>query len=122
MEEMIEARVSPEEVWQAWEKAHELHGQKSIEEGQKGKSKFKYKVLHVKKGESFSILWKTLFVRLLFTHRVKPTQRGSEICYSVAIKGPFAWPIRWLLGDKIRKNIGAVLKAVVSELENKRVK
>lgn len=122
MEEMIEARVSPEEVWQAWEKAHALHGQKGIEEGQKGKSKFKYKVLEVKKGESFSILWKTLFVRLVFTHRVKPTQRGSEICYAVKIKGPFAWPVRWLLGQKIKNNISYVLKAVVRELENKRVK
>lgn len=120
MEEQIEARVSPEEVWAAWEKAHALHGQTGIEAGQKGKSKFRYKVLNVKKGESFSILWKTLFVRLIFSHAVKPTKNGSEIFYGVQIKGPFAWPVRWLLGEKIRKNINLVLKAIVRELENKK--
>ncbi len=122
MEEQIEARVSPDVVWEAWEKAHSLHGQTGIEAGQKGKSKFRYKVLDVKKGESFSILWKTLFVRLIFSHAVKPSRYGSEISYKVQIKGLFAWPVRWLLGEKIRKNIGLVLKAIVRELENKRVK
>lgn len=122
MEEQIEARVSPHEVWEAWEKAHAMHGQASIEEGQKGKSKFRYKVLDVKRGESFSILWKTLFVRLVFTHAVKPIKYGSLISYKVQIKGLFAWPVRWMLGEKIRKNIGYVLKTIVRELENKRVK
>lgn len=119
MEEQIETRVSPEEVWAAWEKAHALHGQTGIEPGQKGKSKFRYKVLDVKKGESFSILWKALFVRLVFSHTVKPTQHGSEIFYRVQIKGPFGWFVRWLLGEKIRKNISLILKAIVRELETK---
>lgn len=118
MEETIETRVSPPVVWEAWEKAHLLHGQKGIEAGQQGKETFRYRVLDVKKGESFSILWKTLFVRLIFTHSVKPTKRGAQIGYRVEIKGPFAWPIRWLLGTKIKKNIGAVLKAIVKQLEN----
>ncbi len=119
MEEMIEARVNPEEVWEAWEKAHAFHGQQGIEAGQKGKSRFKYKIIDVKKGESFSILWKTLFVRLIFNHSVKPTRRGSEIRYQVQIKGLFAWPVRWLLGNKIKSNIALVLKAIVRQLENK---
>lgn len=119
MEEMIETSVAPEDVWNAWEKAHALHGQKGIESGQKGKNKFKYKILDVKKGESFSILWKTLFVRLVFNHSVRPTKRGSVIRYRVQIKGPFAWPVRWLLGNKIKNNISLVLKAIVRQLENK---
>ena len=118
MEEEIEARVPPEKVWQAWERAHELHGQKGIEAGQRGKSKFRYEILDVEEGESFSILWKTLFVRLIFSHKVKKTQRGSKIFYQVQIKGPFAWPVRWLLGQKIQRNISAVLKAIVRQLEN----
>ena len=122
MEEMIEARVAPEEVWEIWEKAHVMHGQKGIAVGQRGKSTFRYTILDVKKGESFSILWKTLFVRLIFSHSVKPSRRGSEICYKVQIKGLFAWPVRWFLGQKIKKNIGSVLKAIVAQLENKRVK
>lgn len=122
MEDSVEARVSPEEVWNAWERAHQLHGQKGIEAGQKGFSqnaaKFKYQVLDVKKGESFSILWKTLFVRLVFTQRVKPTLRGSEIFYGVQIKGPFAWAVRWALGNKIKRNISLVLKSIVKQLED----
>lgn len=112
MEEMIEARVTPDQVWEVWEKG--------IEQGQKGK--IRYKILEMKKGESFSLLWKTLFVRLIFSHTVKPIPRGSEIRYKVQIKGLFAWPIRWMLGPKIKKNLGYVLKAVVRELENKRSK
>ncbi|HSX26692.1 MAG TPA: hypothetical protein VLE89_06770 [Chlamydiales bacterium] len=118
MEETIEARVSPEEVWEVWEKAHALEGAGN---GWQSKNKFRYKILDVKKGESFSILWKTLFVRLLFTHLVKPTKRGSEIQYQVQIKGLFAWPVQWMLGPKIKRNIGYVLKAIVKELETKRI-
>ncbi len=115
MEERIETRVSPEKVWSSWERAHE------IVEGRKGVKKFRYQVLNVVPGKRFSILWKTLFVRLLFSHSVSPTKWGSEICYSVQIKGPFAWPVRWLLGKKIRQNIGLVLKAIVSQLEEESV-
>ena len=117
MEEQIEVRVPPEEVWAVWERAHALHGQKGIREGQKGKDQFRYEVLDVKKGESFSILWKTFFVRLIFTHRVEGTKYGSQISYKVQIKGLFAWPVSWLLGEKIRKNIGLVLKGVAKDLE-----
>jgi hypothetical protein len=120
MEETIEARVSPEEVWQAWERAHAKNG--ALEAGQQGRAQFQYKVLNVQKGESFSILWKTFFVRLIFSHHVKRTAKGSAISYKVQIKGPFAWPVRWLLGAKIKQNIGYVLKAIVKELEQQRVK
>ena len=108
MEEQIETRVAPEEVWRAWERARQTQG--------------KHKVFNVKPGESFSLLWKSLFVRLIFTHTVKPAPKGSHISYKVEIQGPFAWPLRWLLGKKIRHNISYVLKAVVKELENKGVK
>lgn len=112
MEEMIEARVAPAVVWAAWEKGLE----------QKEKEKIRYKVLEIKRGEGFSLLWKTMFVRLIFSHSVKPTERGSEIRYRVQIKGLFAWPVRWLLGQKIKSNLALVLKAVVRELEEKGVK
>jgi hypothetical protein len=108
MEEMIEARVSPAHVWAAWEKG--------MEQGKGGK--IRYKIIDLKKGESFSILWKTLFVRLIFSHSVKPTLYGSNISYKVQIKGLFAWPVRFFLGKKIQTNLRAVLKAVVRELES----
>lgn len=118
MEEKIEARVPSQVVWEAWERAHLKMeaGQKGISKAE-GKSKFRYEILDVKKGERFSILWKTFFVRLIFTHTVKPIRNGSEITYSVQIKGLFAWLVRWFLGDKIKKNIGLVLKTIVRELE-----
>jgi len=106
----METSVSPAVVWQAWER------------GLEQKRKFSYEILEVKKGEGFSIRCKALFIRLIFTHTVKPTPRGSEICYKAEIKGFFAWPVRWILGQKIKKNLGMALKAVVYELENKRVK
>ncbi|MBX7065775.1 MAG: hypothetical protein K1X28_00950 [Parachlamydiales bacterium] len=111
MEEQIEARVSPEEIWKVWERAQTLEG----------KDKARYKIFDVKKGESFSILWKSLFVRLIFNHKVQPTKKGSLISYNVQIKGPFAWIVRWLIGEKIRKNLQFVLKSIVKELENKSV-
>jgi hypothetical protein len=127
MEERIEARVSPEKVWASWERAHEKHGQNEIKEGHKGVSKglnangFRYQVLDVVPGKQFSILWKTVFVQLVFSHAVQPTKWGSEIRYSVQIKGPFAWLVRWLLGNKIRRNIRLVLKAIVKQLEEESV-
>jgi hypothetical protein len=113
MKEKIETRVAPEKVWASWERAYEK---------QKGVAgKFQYQVLDVIPGEQFTILWKTFFVKLLFSHIVSPTKLGSEICYSVKIKGPFAWPVRWFLGNKIRYNIGLVLKAIVKQLEEESI-
>lgn len=123
MEEIIEARVSTEKVWEAWERAHAAHGESKIVKGYKGKSKtqgmkgFRYKILDAIPGKSFSILWKTLFVRLVFHHTVEPTRRGCQIRYGFEIKGPFAWPIRFLLGNKIKTNLSLVLKAIVRQLE-----
>jgi hypothetical protein len=111
MEEIIDTKASPKTVWSAWEKIHSLQGQK----GSAGK--FKYKVLDVKPEESFSIVWKTLFVKMVFTHEVSATERGSRIRYRVRFKGLFAWPIRLILGEKIKKNLRDVLKAMVLQLE-----
>jgi len=109
MEESIETRAKPVEVWAAWEKAH------AISEGKNGK--FKYRVVNVVSGEQFTIVWKTLFIRLHFNHFVLATTRGSQIRYSVKIKGLFAPIIRWLIGNKIRQNIRLVLKTMVYQLE-----
>jgi hypothetical protein len=122
MEETIEVGVTPQQVWEMWGKAHVLHGQKGIEAGQTGKYQFRYQILDVKEGESFSILWKTLFVRLVFSHSVKPAQKGAQICYAVSVKGLFAWPVHWLLRKKLKANMAAVLQAMARQLENQREK
>lgn len=116
MHEVAETRVPPEFVWKAWDRAHALaenHGQ------MKAQGKFKYKIVDVKRGENFSIVWKTLFVRLVFTYGVRPLFSGSQISYGVEIKGPFAWFVRWMIQEKVRKDIKQVLKTMVDQLEGR---
>lgn len=109
-QETIETRVSPKIVWQAWER---------FQAGEKGKSgAFKYQILEVDPGKSFSILWKTLFARLIFTHCVEPTDQGCRISYRIEIRGIFAYPIRMLIGKKLRKNVAVLLKSFVKQLES----
>lgn len=108
-QETIETRVPSHIVWRAWER---------FQTGEKGKSgSFKYTVLAIDPGKSFSILWKTLFARLIFTHIVEPTGEGCRISYRIEVRGPFAYPIRLLIGKKLRKNVTALLKSFVSQLE-----
>ena len=82
-----------------------------------GGSKFSYRILDVREGESFTILWKSMFVRLIFTHTVVPKAKGSEISYRVQIRGFFAWPVRYFLSEKIRRNLHSILNSLVKELE-----
>jgi len=122
--EIIEVRASPAAVWQLWERSHAKNGQSQIEKGQRayaraeGKSQFKYEILDVIPQEKFSVLWKALFVRLIFVHEVKAIKKGSEICYQVEIRGLFSKLLGWMLGKKIRENIRLVLKSIVKQLES----
>lgn len=113
MEERIQTKVAPIAVWAAWERAQAQN---------RAGSRFRYQVTDVVPGEQFTVIWKTLFARLIFRHIVKPIPLGSEILYTVHIKGPFAWFIRRVLGNKIRRNISLVLKEIVKQLENQAVK
>ena len=54
---------------------------------------------------------------MVFTHSVKAVKRGSEIRYAAELKGLFAWPVRLLLKNKIRKNLAFVLKEFTKQLE-----
>lgn len=118
-------RASPEKVWQSWAKAHAVNGSGDLVSGAKGQMKgkggkgFSYQIIDVVPGKSFSILWKTLFVRLVFNHAVISSRFGTEIQYGISIKGLFAWPVRWLLEGKIRANLSLVLKDFVRKLENR---
>ena len=121
IESVIQTKVSPDRVWQSWRQTHAM--EKGFAPNQKGKlktqggSKFSYRILDVREGESFTILWKSYFVRLIFTHTVTPQAKGSEISYRVQVRGLFAWPVRYLLREKIRRNLGLILKALVYQLE-----
>jgi hypothetical protein len=118
----IETKASPQAVWELWQRAHSMDetfvaGQKGALKG-KRRGSFSYRILEVCKGQHFTILWKSLFVRLVFTHAVSPIEpEGSLIRYSVRIRGPFAWPMRWLLSGKIQNNLALVLRSISKELE-----
>ena len=117
MEATIETELSPALVWQAWEKAHAVHSKEPLEPGHRAKSTgFKYKILDVIPGESFSILWKSYMVRMTFIHTVHPIKNGSKICYKTEIRGLFARPVRFFLRKKIQKNLNFVLKEFVKNL------
>jgi hypothetical protein len=122
---MIEqTRVSSDRVWQAWVRAHAAYGQGTLVSGSIGhmqsnnKKKIPYQITEVVPYKSFSILWKALFVRFVFTHSVTSTHYGAEIQYDFRIEGPFAWMVRWVIAPKIRANLSLVLKAFVQKLES----
>ena len=117
----IETKAAPAQVWDLWRSAHQMDetfvpGKKGSWKGKRSGS-FSYRILEVSEGKSFAICWKSLFVRLIFTHSVAETPKGSQICYRVQIRGPFAWPMRRLLAGKIQKNLSLVLTSLARELE-----
>lgn len=120
--EEVEASVPPEIVWDSWKKAHGIHSDQPFEVGVKGKTKkeagrgFRYKIVDIKEKESFSIVWNSYFAKLVFIHRVKSVPRGSKIQMDFQITGPLAWPLRFLLQKKIKKNISHVLKEMARQL------
>lgn len=123
---MIEqTRVSSDRVWEAWVKAHGVHGCGALVSGSVGymqsnhKKKIPYQIIDVVPYKSFSVCWKALFVRFVFTHEVNSTRHGAEIRYDFRIIGPFAWMVRWLIAPKIRANLSLVLKAFVRGLEGR---
>jgi len=117
MEASIETRAPPDRIWKAWEQAHAVHDGGPLAPGQRAKSNgFKYRIADVVPGRSFAILWKSLFVRMVFTHTVRPLGKGSAISYCAEIQGLFAWPVRFLLKKKIEKNLAFVLKEFVKQL------
>ncbi len=118
-----QTRVSPNRVWQAWVKAHAVHGSGTLVSGSvghmetKGQKKIPYRIIDVVEGTSFSIVWKAMFVRLVFSYQVVPVGKGSQISYDFQMKGAMAWMVRWALAPKIRENLTHVLKTFIRNLE-----
>lgn len=125
MKAELETPLPSFRIWDAWLKAHAAAGLADLQKGKKGTSQkpghsgFKYQIQQVVENESFSIAWKTLFVRLLFTYAVKPIAKGSKVSCSVDIKGFFAWPVRFFLANKIQKKLTQALHSMVRELESR---
>lgn len=117
----VKTKATPQAVWEMWRKIHNMDetfavGKKGSLKG-RGRAHMKYRILEVSEGKHFSILWKSLFVRLVFTHAVFASLKGAEIRYTVQVKGPLAWPMRFLLGSKIGRNLDLVLQSLSKELD-----
>lgn len=120
------SNASPSRIWEQWKKAtpfnHWDASCNTLQEKQKGHvvsnqgKAVPYKILEVKEGESFTICWKALFLRLIFTYQVEPIRTGSKITYLVRIKGFFSLPIRFILRRKIQKNLEEGLRSFVEKL------
>lgn len=115
-------RASSEKVWASWASAHAINAQTSLVSGavgsmSSGNKKIPYTILDVIPGKSFSVSWKALFVRLVFSHEVLKTSTGAEIRYDFRLIGPFAWMVRWWISPKIRANLSLVLKAFIKNIE-----
>lgn len=123
MNARTQTRLPATVIWAAWLKSHEASGLSQMHSGKKGVSKgaghsgFKYQIQEVIDGKSFSILWKSFLVRLVFTYQVEPLSKGSEISCSVTIRGLLSKPVQWFLGNKIQKNLKAALHSLVRQLE-----
>lgn len=85
-------------IWEAWMKAspwNHWDQSQQVEKGKKGhvvsknKKAIPYKILQVEKNKCLTILWKALFVRLLFKYQIENQEKGCIISYTVSFKGFF---------------------------------
>lgn len=121
----MKTKASPKDVWNAWRKKHRSeHGNGSFKKGYVGRSYFGnkaafFEVSVVEEGKSFTILWKAFFVKLFFTHKVEPSNKGSEIIYTARFKGFFAPLVFWKLNKKLRVQMEDSITQFIYALENK---
>ena len=106
----IRTKIPSEIIWTSFSRTF------SFEKGKSGR--FKYRILSVKEGESFSLLWRAFLSRLIFTYAVIPVEEGSEISTQVEIRGIFSRLLRYFLRNKIQHSLDLSLKELVKKLEN----
>lgn len=118
--EVKRTRLDPKIVWRAWTQAHKTELKNGAighvqPEGKKGVS---YEIAGVVPGVSFSTVWKSFLVRLVFEHTVRPLDIGSEVRYGFRIEGPLAWILRPLLRNKIGLHVKNALHTFIQQLES----
>lgn len=124
IEESIVTKAPAKVVWKAWVDMYQMKsGNKNafrdgfsghvIEKGRK----VPFKMIEIKKGESFSTVWKSLFVKMIFRYEVKQQSKGSLITTSVSFGGLFGWVARFFLRSKMRKNLAHSLEQFASQLD-----
>lgn len=127
VEETSYSSASTQSVWKTWAKANPWNSwekdKSSFEVGREGHVVSKkgkgvpYKIIDIQEGKCFTILWKALFIKLIFHYSVEPEENGSKITYRVSFKGIFFLPFRHLLCKRIKKDIASALKAFVLQVE-----
>lgn len=130
VEEQIETKAAPKKIWQAWNEAYRKGGpekkKQGFKEGAKGKiaSKGKsvpFKIIDVKKNETFTTLWKSFLVKFYFIYRVKQLPKGSLIMCRVKVGGALGFLVAPFLKKKIKKNVKTFLHDFVYQVEQKPV-
>lgn len=127
IEVTTKTKIPPDKVWLAWKQMHQWDQKKPFKVGQKGRSFFGSKVAFfeitdIQEKKSFTLTWKAFFVKLLFTHKVEPIKKGSEITYEARFKGIFAPLVQWRVSKKLKGQMGEALHRFVSQLEQTQVR
>ena len=119
IEESIKTSIAPELIWKAWCDNYLKQG---MEIGKKShvvvdeKKGVKFKIEEIVENESLTILWFSHFMKLRFFHKVEKCDVGSLVICRVELKGFFAFLIKPLISNKIRKYIRTSLKQLSSNL------
>ena len=121
VEESIITKASPKKVWQAWSEIY--HWKKGIKSGGKGYvmkrggQKVPFYITNVKKGESFTTIWKSFLVKMYFHYKVLPRSKGAVIKCRVNFGGILGWASQIFLRSKVKKNLSETLNQFANQLD-----
>ena len=104
LQESIITKAPAKKVWKAWVDMYQTKsgGKANFKEGYKGYGiergkKVFYKLVDIKKGEGFTTIWKSFFVKMIFRYEVKQQPKGSLITTTVKFGGLCGWVAKFFL-------------------------
>jgi hypothetical protein len=122
IEESMVTKAPAKRVWKAWVDMYVARsgGKAIFKDGYKGYvieqgRKVPFQLVDIVKGEGFTTIWKSFFVKMIFRYEVKQQAKGSLITASVKFGGSFGWVARFFLKSKMRKNLSKSLEQFVSQ-------
>lgn len=122
--ETRETSARATKIWQTWQASSYWDLDKtSFNEGQKGHVMGKkrrgpaFTVAKIEEEKSFTLSWKAPMVKFDMQHEIEETLTGSKITYTMKLRGLMAYPMRLLLGRKIKRTLNDTLRAFVSHIE-----
>jgi hypothetical protein len=124
IQESALTKAPAKRVWQAWTDMYQwkANAKGSFKDGFSGNitengRKVPYKIIDIKKGEGFTTIWKSIFVKMVFRYEVKQQSKGSLITCAVRFGGLFGWIAALFLKSKVRKNLSASLEQFAGQLD-----